>query len=184
MKIEKTPSPENPALIDSVLVEIQKGLIEKLTWLHQSFGKSQKLVRKVGNNSFWYPAVHIGQGDYLSVMPDERIGNFSFFVIEDPQVINKDSGILTTKASLIFWFNLNKIFKSNDREIEVIKSQIITVLDKIYLKNGRFTISKIMEQAENIYKGFSLKEVDSQFLMQPYGGLRFEGELIVKLKEC
>ena len=42
-------------------------------------------------------------------------------------------------------------------------------------QNGRIEINRIYELAENIYRGFSLDEVDNQFLMAPYGGFRFEG---------
>ena len=37
----------------------------------------------------------------------------------------------------------------------------------------------IYELAENVYRGFTLDEIDNQFLMHPFGGFRFEGVLSV-----
>jgi hypothetical protein len=41
----------------------------------------------------------------------------------------------------------------------------------------------VYERAENVFEGYSLDEVDNQFLMQPFAGLRITGELIVD-EEC
>lgn len=185
MNIPKIPVPENPVLLDKVIVPIQELLADKLDWLDYSFGRSQRLVTTNQKTNFFYPAVHIGKGTYISTMPDQHLGNFSFFVIEDPQIFNKSLGTITVKFALVFWFNLDKIFpQSNDRNTEAIKDQILNTLTSKFQKPGRITLTKVMEQAENIYKGFSLKEVETQYLMQPFAGLRFEGELIVIQDEC
>jgi hypothetical protein len=36
-------------------------------------------------------------------------------------------------------------------------------------------MSEIKKDAKNIYKEYSVNELDSQFLMQPFAGLRFDG---------
>jgi hypothetical protein len=41
----------------------------------------------------------------------------------------------------------------------------------------------VWEKAENIFKGFTLDEIESQFLMQPYCGWRFEGIIEIST-EC
>ena len=70
-----------------------------------------------------------------------------------------------------------------NRNREQVKADILGVLNGMALKHGGFTINRVYELAENIYRGFSLDEVDNQFLMQPYGGIRFEGEIWVT-KTC
>lgn len=111
-------------------------------------------------------------------------GNFSFFWIDDPQDVSWESGVsigLKTSFSLIFWFDFRKIFNdASDRNKEAVKRQILDVLNGgFWLKHGRLKITKVYELAENIYRGFSLDEIDNQFLMHPYGGFRFYGELSI-----
>ena len=66
----------------------------------------------------------------------------------------------------------------DNRNTEAIKAEIMKVINGGFLmKNGRIKITRIYENAENIYRGYSLDEVDNQYLMHPYGGFRFEGEL-------
>jgi hypothetical protein len=48
------------------------------------------------------------------------------------------------------------------------------------LKSGTFTINRVYEKAENIFQGFTLAEVDNQYLMHPYCGWRFVGEIRVE----
>lgn len=64
--------------------------------------------------------------------------------------------------------------------MEPIKAEILKVLNGgFWLRSGRLTVTQIEEKAENIYKGYSLDEVDNQFLMHPFGGLRFDGKLTI-----
>ena len=80
---------------------------------------------------------------------------------------------------MIVWVNLESIFEgSEERNSEAVKAEILKVLTReTFLTSGRITVESIYEKAESIYEGFSLKEIDSQFLMQPFAGFRFEGEL-------
>jgi hypothetical protein len=55
----------------------------------------------------------------------------------------------------------------------------LSVLDTAFPKKGSFTVQRIYERAENVFDGFTLDEVDNQFLMSPFAGFRFYGEMIV-----
>jgi hypothetical protein len=189
MNIPAVPKPDVPAFIDKVVVQIQDGLKAKLPWLNYSFGRAQKLVTTKEGKNYFYPAVHIGKGTYINVLPDQELGNYSFFTIDDPQEIDFNAHAfnnIKSKFALVFWFNLNKIFPGvQDRNTEAIKAQIIELLTRgIHLTEGRINIRQIFEQPENIYKGYSLKEVDSQYMMQPFAGLRFEGEMLFMEGGC
>lgn len=189
MNIAKVPKAKNPVLIDSVIAEIQDQLKANLEWLDYSFGRSQKLVTLKEKQNYFYPGVHIGSGTYLNVLPDQQLGNYSFFVLDDPQRVQfapNTANNIKVNFSMIFWFNLNKVYPGlKDRNTEAIKAEILAfVTRKMFLKTGRITIEKIYENPENVYKGFSLKEVDSQYMMQPYGGIRFEGQLIFMEGGC
>jgi len=183
INIPAVPKPETPAFIDKVIVQVQDVLKNNLAWLDYSFGQCQKLVTTKDKKDYFYPGVHIRSGKYENVFPNAKLGNYSFFMIEDPQNIDfrpHTTNNVRLKYSIVFWLNLDKIFgKQVDRNKEAIKAEISKVLTrKTFLTFGRIDIRQIHEQAENIYKGYSIKEIDSQFLMQPYCGFRFEGEML------
>ena len=52
---------ENPVLLDKILQDMQKSLMEKLKWLNYAFGRAYKLVEhRPDGNKFIYPAVYNG----------------------------------------------------------------------------------------------------------------------------
>jgi hypothetical protein len=178
---------ENPELIDRVISEIQINLVYKLGWLDNAYGKAQRLVENRGGKNYYTPNVYAGttnkKNDYCCVAPDDGLGNFSFFKIDDPQEYDWAQGqlsSLTVKFSLIFWFDFRKIFGRDDvRDIERVKAEILETLRTMCLRTGSITVDTIYEQSESIYKGYNLDETRNQYMMHPYGALRFEGKLIV-----
>ena len=182
-RIKRIPVIEHPELIDKVLGEIQVGLAKELPWLKYAFGRAQRMVKEIKNKKYTYPGVYYGKKDYLDVSPDDRIGNFSFFVIDDPQTLAwepKSRGLLTAECSLIFWVNLNNIPGIEARNTEKVKSDILKALNGGFtMRYGRIEITRIYEQAENIYRGFTIPEVETQYLMHPYAGFRFSGRILI-----
>lgn len=183
-KNDKAPFVDNPQLADKIFAYIQLGLVANLPWLDMAFGRAQKLVKKVGDRNFFYPSVYRGArgNDYVQVSPDSKIGNFSFFRLDDPQDfdwIPNQQSIYVSNFSLIFWFDFRKMPSgAAQRNTEEVKTQILQLLNGgIWLQDGNIKIKRIYEEAENIYRGYSLDEVDNQFLMHPFAGFRFEGEL-------
>lgn len=188
--ITKAAIIENAVMIDRVIGEIQQGLVNGLPWLDAAFGRAQKLVKTIDGKRYITPNVYCGglqgkgKNDYMEVSPDSHIGNFSFFAVNDPQIINTFPGQpaeIKASFSLIFWFDLRTIFGSDtSRNTELIKAQILKILNgrtEWHLQGGRILINKSYEQAQNIYSGYTLDENDNQFLMHPYGGFRFDGIL-------
>lgn len=181
MTIETTLIPSDPVMIDKVISYIQIYLKDNLSWLNYSFGRAQKLTRMRDKKEHSYPGIYIKKNEYADLFPNEQFGNFSFFTTDDPQTIDWNPRIrneIKTPCSLIIWYNLKKIYGCNtERNTEAIKAEVLRKLSDMTIASGRFSVEKIYEKAENIYKGYSLKEIDSQYLMQPYGGLRIEGTL-------
>ena len=183
------PVIKNPVMLDRVIGQIQDGLVAKIPWLDVAFGRSQRLTKMMNGKRIVTPNVFCGgwnghgENDYIEVSPDSQIGNFSFFEIEDPQKI--DAGpwarSFNTPFSLIVWFDLTRVYgEASNRNTEYLKAQILHLLNGRYgwhLDKGRITVNRIYERAENIYRGYSLSEIDNQFLMHPYGGFRFDGIL-------
>lgn len=176
-------------MLDLHLGEIQKGLVENVAWLDAAFGRAQRLTKEMNGKRIVTPNVYCGgwnghgENDYIEVSPDSKIGNFSFFEIDDPQTIDAGPWAREVKApfGLIVWFDLTRVYKTADnRNTEKIKAEILRVLGGRagwHLSEGRITINRIYERAENIYKGYTLSEIDNQFLMHPFGGIRFDGVL-------
>jgi len=170
------PVYDSPKLIDLVLLDIQTQLL-KMTWLTNAFGRAQKITDKTT-----YPAVYKGRGEYFSLLPDHMNTSYSFFMIDDPQTfdwIPNYKGKLEVNFSLIFWFDISKIEPLDERNTEDLKDEILTNLNIGYAHGG-IEVTRIYEDAQNIFKGFKLSEVKSQYLMYPYAGFRFEGKLKVK----
>ena len=187
--MNNAPTINNAVMLDKVLAAIQTGLVDNLSWLDAAFGRAQKLTKMVKGKKIVTPNVYCGgwnghgPNDYIEVSPDSKIGNFSFFWIEDPQTINAGPFDRTIKTpfSLIVWFDLRRVYDSpTNRNTEYLKAEILNVLNGRtgwHLESGRVIVSRIYEQVENIYRGFTISEIDNQFLMHPFGGFRIDGEL-------
>lgn len=190
IKENNAPQIDNPVMLDRVLGEIQTGLVQEIHWLDVAFGRSQRLTKKIAGRTIVTPNVYCGGwnghgvNDYIEVSPDSKIGNFSFFEIEDPHVI--DAGVwareIQSPFSLIVWFDLTRVYEEpNNRNTEYLKAQILRVLSGRtgwHLTQGNIAVERIYERAENIYRGYTLSEIDNQYLMHPFGGFRFEGTLM------
>lgn len=193
--MNKAPIIEHPVALDAVIGNIQNALADNLPWLDAAFGRAQKLVKMTpANKRITTPNVYCGgwkghgNNDYIEVSPDSQIGNFSFFWIDDPENFDWEPlAQIRQRApfSLIFWFDCRTVFGDRTtRNTEYLKAQIIELLNGrtgMTLPNGRIVINRCYEQATNIYRGFSLDEIDNQFLMHPYAGFRFEGELTIDM---
>ena len=189
MSNTNAPIIQNPVMLDRVIGEIQTALANGLPWLDAAFGRCQRLTKEMNGKRIVTPNVYCGgwnghgENDYIEVSPDSKIGNFSFFEIEDPQTIDAGPWARDIKApfSLIVWFDLTRVYNvASNRNTEYIKAKILRLLggrSGWTLSNGRVTVSRIYERAENIYRGYSLSEIDNQFLMHPFAGFRFEGVL-------
>lgn len=180
---------KDPVMLDRVIGDIQTGLVDSLPWLDVAFGRAQRLTRIVNGKRIVTPNVYCGgwkghgENDYIETTPDSKIGNFSFFDIEDPQTIDAGPWAreIKTPFGLVFWFNLARIFgEATNRNTEQIKAQILRVLGGRggwHLSGGRIVLKSIYERAENIYRGYTISEIHNQYLMHPYAGLRFDGVL-------
>ena len=172
-------------LFDKVFDEMSTQLLANLKWLNQAYGRAERTVKTVNGKRIYTPCVFHHDNDYTELTPDSGIGNFSFFWVDDPQDVRMDhySVELKTPFSVVFWFDYRKIYNGVNRNRDQVKADILDVFKNMVLKHGGFTIKRAYDLAENIYRGFSLDEVDNQFLMAPYGGVRFEGEVWVT-KNC
>lgn len=187
--------PANPVLLDKVLNAIQAKLTSKLAWLDYAFGRSRKIVSyNEGGSRDIFPAVYNNGGEYLSLLPNDNYGNFSWFDIYDPQqveVLTPGRPKFSVKGALIFWYNQETIYDNSLDNSESIKAEIISLLTTPgFMPYGaKLGITSIYDNFENIYKGYSIEQIytnaiygadsrrDKQYFMYPYGGLRIEFNL-------
>lgn len=176
---------DRPVLLDRVLQNIQKTLTDKLTWLNYAFGRSYKIVDYRDHDRIVYPAVYNGSGEYISLLPNDNFGNFSWFDIYDPQIITDDIQSrpqLTFSGALIFWFDLSSIYEDDSMMYtEEVKNEILRLLATPgFIGPGcKISVDRVYENPENIYKGYLRSgeipgNIDKQFFMYPYAGLRIE----------
>ena len=173
--MSNAPVIKNPVMLDRVIGEIQAGLVENLSWLDVAFGRSQRLTKMMNGKRIVTPNVYCGgwnghgPNDYIEVSPDAKIGNFSFFEIEDPQTIDAGPWARQIKApfSLIVWFDIRTVFNDDTRDMERAKRDVLRAVRHTWMRHGRFHINRIYQRAENVFKEFTLDEIDNQYLMQP-----------------
>lgn len=187
--MSKAPIIPDAVMLDRVIGEIQEGL-ETLSWLDVAFGRAQRLTKSINGKKIVYPSVYCGgwnghgDNDYVEVSPDSMIGNFAFFEVEDPQTVDAVTWARQIRApfSIIIWLDLTRVYgTATNRNTEYLKAQVLRLLggrNGWHLTDGRVVINRIYERAENIYRGYTLSEIDNQYLMHPYCGMRFEGLLI------
>lgn len=192
---------EEPVLLDKVLQDMQRRLTERLPWLDIAFGRAHKLVEhRSDGNKFIYPAAYNGNGEYVSLLPNDIYGNFSWFDIYDPQKITGVTQSLpqyTFDGAIVFWYDQSKIYADDETtHTEEVKDEVIRLLTTpgIITTNGRLSINEIYERFENIYRDYSIEKIynkyvysgediqaiDKQFFMYPYAGLRVEFTLTTR----
>ena len=180
-----------PILVDSVIAELQQILVANFGWLDAAFGRSQRLTKMINGKRIITPNVFCGgwnghgENDYIEVSPDSKIGNFSFFEVTDPEIVDwnyRQLMDIETPFALIFWFDTRRVFgEASNRDLSHLKNEILSLLNghtgMLLHNGGHLVINKIYERAENIYRGYTLSEIDNQYLMHPFAGFRFEGTI-------
>lgn len=177
---------EDPVLLDKILQDMQKSLMNRLKWLNCAFGRAYKLVEhRPDGNKFIYPAMYNGNGEYVSLLPNDNFGNFSWFDIYDPQKITEVVQSLpqyTFSGAIIFWYDLSSIYEDETvMHTEEVKDEIMRVLTTpgLITTTGKLVINDIYERFENIYKGYSIEKIYNNF-MYPYAGIRIEFTLTTR----
>lgn len=175
----------HPVLFDEAVGYIQDKVVADpvLSMVFDNvFGIAERTVKMIGGGRFYTPSWFIGGNDYIGLLPDDKLGNYMFFILDEPQEVEHQQGLpnrYTCGFSVIVWLKMKgkDIDADYDRNREWVKSTIMQCLESTWMKRGWFIIDRIYERAENIFQGFTTDEVDNQYLMQPYTGFRFHGEL-------
>lgn len=173
-------------LFDKVITELAEDLKAKLPWLAYSYGRAERLVKTIEGKRIYTPNIYLGDDQYDVILPDDRKGCYSFFVLSEPQeVLNRMQTEVRIKSpfSLIVWADMRIVEKTmnmpDERNTEYIKEQVLSAISTARLHKGAVSVSRIFQRAENVWDGFTMDEIQNQFMMSPFAGFRFVGEMIV-----
>lgn len=185
--MERIIKKQNPTLFDKAFSYIQQALAKELPWLDHVFPQAERLVKWVNGKTIYTPNVYVGANEYEQIFPDsDGIGNYSFFVLDEPQKVSYEQGgrvQMYAPFSLIVWFDIRTLYDDDIRDLEQAKKDVLRAVRRTWMREGYFAITDIFQRAENVFRGFTIDEVDNQYLMQPYGGFRLRGEIHIE-EEC
>lgn len=176
----------SPALIDRHIATLNVKL-DTLSWLTTPYGRVQRVQQERSGAQYVFPGVYVGstgRGNYLNLLPDANLGCYSYWEIQDPErLINWDDSAMTRMEAdfgLVVWFDFRKLYPSDwqGRLVSNVVTQVVEVLETGGVSTGSIQINSFSYSAENIYRGYTHREIDRQFLFKPYGGFRIDGTLI------
>lgn len=183
------PTITAPKLWDYAMAELTSELEDNISWLTKAFGKaSRRVMVDADGREVRYPAIYSGRGDYLNMLPDGHLGNYSWVDVDDYQeseyTARRQAKILA-QVGLVFWLDLRTAYSGDyeNRTIEHAKADVITALRAMRLTRSVLVLERVAERPENIYRGYDYEEIRSQFLMHPYTGFRLEGEMLIN-EQC
>ena len=172
--------PNTPVLIDAFLVEFNTKIVSLLPWLNNPLGKVQGVTR----DGRVVPAMFTNGKEYgLEVWPSDTLSNFSWFVFGKEQLTQaRRQARITVPASFNLFLDLRKVYPlvTQSRDIENAKSEIVTALKTITLLTGSLSITEVSESFDDVYEGFSLSETEDKYFMQPFAGLNFKLDVILR----
>ena len=123
---------DKPVLLDKVVQDIQKALADNLSWLDCAFGKAHKHIEYTeSGKKLVYPVAYTGKGEYMSLLPNDNIGNFSWLDLYDPQEIAfsiPSRPRITLDGALVFWYDLSSIYEDDTfLHTEEIKDEMVII---------------------------------------------------------
>lgn len=177
-------APTSAKILDRAFAAIQTTLEAQLSWLTTAYGKAERRVRMKDGREAFYPAVYANALDYLAVFPDSHLGEFCFFDVADgyrfdPFRFGSYSKI-RAEFGIVFWFDFRNVYTSptnwQERTNQHVITEVLAALRAFSTPSIHLQCNQVWERAENIYQGYTHREIDNQFLMRPYGGFRIDCE--------
>ncbi len=180
-----------PEGVDAIASAINARLSSDLDWLTTAYGVVEKKGKQdAKGKDVFYPAIYVGDNEYHNLMPDEHLGNYSFFELKDPVKIT-GYGLgqplkIEANLSLVVWFDFNTVYSSATMDNSNVRSvrKLVTDSLKGSINGVSVMIGEIYYKGENVYKGYSFDQVENQYFERPYGGFRIDLTTIYKETNC
>lgn len=155
------------------------------SFLDKCYGKAERRQQREGTRNVFYPSFAVDT-EYENLFPDRVIGNnYIWFDVLDPiQPIEPFRRYQTNKyeaqVGLIFWFNYKYMFPETNksRTVENVKAIFNNFFTFARLRVAKIELQSIEERIENVFRGYTHNELDTQYLMRPYGAIRVNFRLI------
>lgn len=196
-----TPLIDNPVNIDAPIQSLQQAFAAGLPWLSKSFARAYLAARyKTGPSGnkvpVYYPQVWQGMDengnalDLLEVMPNDNLEAQSFFKVEEPieclKYLPNGHSLMSARVSIIFWFNMERIQDRLDPAKtlnysfnEVLKGSVQRVItNHVFDPGSDIKILRVWETPKQVFAGYTIDDIRDQELIYPYGGFRFECQLV------
>lgn len=178
--------PHITRLIDSFIVEFNTGIVQSLTWLNNPLGRLQELSRNLDGGLVRVPAAHTINGEYIDLLPDDTLTNYSWFDFDPIEFKSfRIPAKFKARGTWKLFLDLNSIYENKDpRYLENVKYEIVNALGSLTLKTGAFRGGSISERIQDVYKGFSITNVQDRYFMQPYAALNVSFEAYIRNQVC
>jgi hypothetical protein len=192
----KTPSTTSLVLQDldnklqSLALHMPSTAIGGLSWLQYAFGLSDRLVEFRDGKEFVFPAIFqsLNSQDPYSLMPSDISDAYSFWVKDPEANFSKNNPArYYYEISCIFYMDLRQIapttnFKTTKTKIR----QDIIEFFRVHQYAGFGVINPLRiidDDIVQVYKGFSVNQLDNIFKQLPKYAIRFDFEFSF-LKVC
>lgn len=170
--------PDDPELLDYVCVEVRERLLNKLTWLDEGYLVAEPRVRAMTVGEMSYPGVLSYKMEYLNMLPDGHLGNYFYFINDDPAEIDYETNMsrMQHELGLIFSFDYRTVFGSGweGKSISNVMRLIFDFFQVEFFRRSSIRPVRFRTSAGDIYEGFDHQEIKRQFLMKPFGALRID----------
>lgn len=170
----------NAVLLDRAFNDISTSLIVKLPWLHNAYGRAQRIHMKRDGRNYYLPSVRTKTNDYIDVSPCESLGNHSFVIVDDPEDVNTESGAssdISANFSVVFWFDTRKVDTYTLNGLDAVKAEILDVIKSSVGSVAAWRINRIYGTSANVYKEYNFDESVNQYMTAPFMALRFTGTI-------
>jgi hypothetical protein len=169
--------------LDSKVQDIQILMHTSLSWLDKSFGLADRIVEMRDEKSYIFPATfESNTKDPIPLTPSDAWNSFSFWVKSGDtefDKINPQDPLITCPVSCIFYLDIHKIDPS--ASYKETKSKLIEDIFHFFNTvhfNGILTAKKFIEDdLTEVYKGFTIDQLDNKFKMYPKWTCRMDFEL-------
>jgi len=160
-----------------------------IAWLEKSFALADRLVEFRDGKEFVFPAVFqdINSKDPHSCMPNDLPDAFSFWVKEDMKISDNNPARSYYKISCIFFMDLRQIAPTDN--FKTTKTKVREDILEFFRKHrysgfGVLTPTGIIDDdITQIYKGFTVTQLDNKVKQLPKYALRFNFDFAF-INEC
>lgn len=191
--LTRTPVVADPlALLEAGFAPTLSDIETALPWLTRCYGVATKLEKTGtdGKGKIMYPAVFAGGTEYINLLPDEALGNYCYIDVEDGaellRTTHRVRGV-KAKAAFVFWLDVRKGFGATDPDTISVSALIDSadaVLHRLQSPGLRTQVTRYWVRSEHIYRGYTVNEIEHQFLMRPYAGFRIDLDVVYVPESC